>query len=68
MKRQLICVVVFVVLHGCASVKLEHVQALQKAIVDERKAVTVRPGFEKDVAAQRAEEDELIATMLKACR
>ena len=59
---------VAVLFSGCASVKLDHVEKLQAALIDERLSVTVRPGFEPAIKALREEEDNLLAQMKAACK
>ena len=66
MKRFAIIMVLACV--GCSSIKHEHVVALQTAILNERQAVTVRPGFEDVVTRKRKAQDDAIAAMLSATK
>jgi hypothetical protein len=66
--RNAVLALVLLALGGCASVKLEHVQALQAALADERLAVAVKPGFEDAVKKVRDEEDNLLEQMKAACK
>lgn len=60
--------IVLVMVSGCCSIKLEHVMALETSLKNERKAVTIRAGFENDVSVVRSEQDNLIETMKKALK
>lgn len=66
----LACFLVVVLLAGCnaSPVTREKVEHLEKSIHDERKAVTVRAGFEVQVANLRAAEDADIAAIKSASR
>jgi hypothetical protein len=66
--KKAILVLMLVCGSGCSSVKLEHLEAAHQSIKDERLAVTVRPGFEKEVDAQRKALDILLETMKAAVR
>jgi hypothetical protein len=53
--------------YGCSSpITHQDVLALEKAIADERRAVTPRPGFEDAIAAERSGVDAKLAAMDKA--
>lgn len=53
---------------GCSSITRGRIDHLRKAIHDEREAVTVRPGFESDVALVRSAEDADIAALESASK
>ena len=57
------------VMAGCASpVTAERIAHVRKAIVDEREAVTVRPGLEAADARLRASLDADLAAIESACK
>lgn len=68
MRRAAAALLVFA-LAGCSCpIKNQDVLNLRKAILDERKAVVPRPGFEEAIAAERAGVDEKLKAMDEATR
>ena len=53
---------------GCCSVKVEHVEALERAIHDARQGVFAKPGLEDAVRSVWDEEDRLLSAMKRAHR